>query len=195
MNTQTLKLAVAVEGGLLAVALIWASFQRLPLRAALTLTPIDLLAGMLAGVGLLAANYAMITHGSRYCAFFRRIKTLLDSDVIPLFRHLDLTTSLVISLLSGFAEELFFRGVLQANVGLWLASAIFGAAHIWKKEAIVYGVYASIIGVAFGGCYQWRGNLWMPILVHIVNNFGALLYYAHHQQQRMKEANEFENLE
>lgn len=182
MNTrtlQTLKLALAVEGGLLAVALIWAHVQQLPLRAALTLTLADAVMGIIAGVGLLAANYVIITYGSRYSGFLRAIKTLLDCDVIPLFRHLDATAILLIALLSGFAEELFFRGVLQANLGLWLASAMFGAAHIWRKEAMVYGVYASIIGVAFGGCYQWRGNLWIPIFAHIVNNFGALLYYTH----------------
>ena len=182
MNTrtlQTLKLAVAVEGGLLAVALIWAHVQQLPLRSALMLTYADALLGIAAGIGLLGANYALIAHGSRYSAFFRTIKTLLDSDVIPLFRHFDATAILLIALLSGFAEEVFFRGVLQANLGLWFASLIFGAAHIWRKDAIVYGVYASMIGVAFGWCYQWRGNLWIPIFAHIVNNFGALLYYTH----------------
>jgi len=176
---QTLKLAVAVEGGLLAVALIWAYLQSLPFLAALTLTVGDVLVGICAGAGLLAGNYAAITYGSRYSRFFRTIKELLDSEVIPLFRHLDATAIFIIALLSGVAEEVFFRGVLQANVGLWLASAIFGAAHVWKKEAFVYGVYASIIGVAFGACYQWRGNLWIPIFAHIVNNFGALLYYTH----------------
>lgn len=176
---QTLKLAVMVEGGLLAVAFIWAHVQQLPLRAALTLTLADAVMGISAGVCLLAANYVIITYGSQYSGFLRKIKTLLDSDVIPLFRHLDVMAILIIALLSGVAEEVFFRGVLQANVGIWLASAIFGAAHIWRKDAMVYGVYASVIGVAFGGCYQWRGNLWIPIFAHIVNNFGALLYYAH----------------
>ncbi len=176
---QTLTLTVAVEGGLLAVAVLWAYVQSLPLRAALTLTYADAFAGVGSGVCLLAANYAIITYGSRYSAFLRNIKKLLDNEVIPLFRQLDATAILVIALLSGFAEELFFRGVLQANVGLWFASLIFGAAHVWKKEAIVYGVYASVIGVAFGACYQWRGNLWIPILAHVVNNLGALLYYTH----------------
>ncbi len=187
MNTlsfQTFELAVAVEGGLLAVALIWAYLQQLPLRAALTLTSVDVLAGIAAGVCLLAANYAIITYGSRYSAFLGKIKMLLEREVIPMFRHLDAMAILLIALLSGVGEELFFRGVLQANLGLWLASFIFGAAHIWKKEAIVYGVYASLIGIVFGWCYQWRGNLWIPILAHTVNNFGALLYYAQYHDNQ-----------
>ncbi len=176
---QLLVRALLLEGGLLAVALVWGFLQGLPLREPLTPTIADCLFGVSAGLLLLLVNYAAIEYGSRHSAYFKIIKQLIEQDISPLFKHLDLLSIVAIAIISGLAEEMFFRGVLQANIGLWLSSLFFGVAHIWRKTAVLYGIYASVIGLFFGGLYLWSGSLWVPILAHIVNNFVAILYYVH----------------
>ena len=178
-SARLLKYVALVEGGLLLLALMWAFFQKLPLQAALRPTLPDCALGAGAGGILLAANYAAVEYGSRWSAALRRMKALLDVEIIPMFRAMPVAAMIVIAALSGAGEELFFRGALQANVGIWIASLLFGAMHVWKKDALIYGVYAAVIGLIFGGLYLWRGSLWTPMLAHAVNNFGALLYYAH----------------
>ena len=169
-SARLLKYVALVEGGLLLLALMWAFFQKLPLQAALRPTLPDCAIGAGAGGILLAANYAAVEYGSRWSAALRRMKALLDVEIIPMFRAMPVTAMIVIAALSGAGEELFFRGALQANVGIWIASLLFGAMHVWKKDALIYGVYAAVIGLIFGGLYLWRGSLWTPMLAHAVNN-------------------------
>jgi membrane protease YdiL (CAAX protease family) len=179
-SRQLLVRVALLEGTLLGIALIWAFFQKLPWRAALTPTLADSVFGVSAGLLILSINYAAIEYGSRYSLFFRTIKHLIEEDVSPLFQHVNLVVVILIAIVSGVAEEIFFRGVLQANIGIWLASVVFGLAHIWKKSAIFYGIYATMLGLLFGGLYVWSGSLWVPILAHVVNNFVAILYYMYY---------------
>lgn len=179
-SRQLLFRVFLLEGGLLGVALLWAFWQAIPLHIALTPTMNACVIGIVAGLLLLTINYVVIEYGARYSSILRTLKTLIEVDVSPLFRRIDVHAVIVIAILSGVAEEIFFRGVLQAQFGIWIASAVFGLAHIWKKTAIVYGMYAALIGLVFGGLYEHSGNLWVPILAHIVNNFIAILYYIHH---------------
>ncbi len=137
------------------------------------------LAGLCIGLFLLGTNYVLVEYGSRSFKFFRTVQGLIECEISPLFKQFNLTAIAAVALLSGLAEELLFRGVLQAEIGLCFASILFGAAHVWSKAAIAYGVYAAIVGLFFGITYLWSGNLWTPTLAHMVNNLAALLYYRH----------------
>ncbi len=172
--------AVLLEGFLIGIAAVWAFLRNIPVRDSFSITVPGSLLGISVGLFLLGANYVLVEYGSRYFAFFRRIKRLIEDEISPLFRQIDLSTIALIALVSGLAEELLFRGVLQAEIGIWFSSILFGAAHVWRKAAIVYGVYAAAIGLFFGAIYLWSGNLWVPALAHMVNNFAALLYYEHY---------------
>lgn len=181
-NNHTRQLvirAILFEGGLGVVALIWAYFQQFPLRQALTPIMPSCWLGIAAGVALLLTNYVIIEYGSRYIPGLRTIKALMEHQVAPLFKTLHPAAVIAIAIVSGTAEELFFRGVLQAQIGLVAASLVFGLAHVWKKTAIPYGIYAALIGVYFGGLYVLTHNLWVPIIAHIINNGVAILYCQH----------------
>ncbi len=177
-----LSRAVLVEGGLLAIALVWAFFGKIPLRQMCA----PLFSYMLFGLGLggilLAVNAVTLHIGSRYFAWCRRIKYLMEHDVAPLFRGFSITGALLLALMSGISEEVLFRGVLQAQIGLAGASILFGLAHVWRKDTLVYGVYAAFIGVVLGSVYMLTHNLWTPIVAHVVNNFVAILYCGHTSQ-------------
>lgn len=78
-----------------------------------------------------------------------------------------------ISLLAGVGEELLFRGILQAKIGLPAASLIFGALHSlsWAFFAI-----ATLMGAYLGQVYISTGhNLAAPIIIHALYDFTVLM--------------------
>lgn len=174
---QVVVRAAFIEGGLLGIAILWIYLGDIPWRRALTPTLAHCCIGIGAGIVLLTVNYLAIGYGARYLAFFRTIKHLIEQDLSPFFKHVHVGSIGFIAILSGISEEIFFRGVLQSQIGLLLSSIIFGCAHIWKKTAILYGIYAAVIGLYFGMLYTLTGNLWVPVIAHIINNFVAILYY------------------
>ena len=179
-SRQLLIRALLLEGFLIGFAAVWAFLRHIPIRDRLSLNLADSLLGIGVGLLLLGTNYLLVEYGSRYFTFFRMIKRLIEHEISPLFRQISLSAIALIALVSGLAEELLFRGILQAEIGIWLSSILFGAAHVWRKTAIVYGLYAAAVGLFFGAIYLWSDNLWVPTLAHMVNNFAALLYYEHY---------------
>lgn len=86
---------------------------------------------------------------------------------------------LTIGIVAPIAEELLFRGLvfhmfnrhMNVKVALIVQGLLFGAFHM----NIVQGLYASVLGIVLGIAYLLTGSLWIPIIIHIVNNSVALL--------------------
>lgn len=82
---------------------------------------------------------------------------------------------LIVGVLAGFSEELFFRGALQRLLGMsrmnkhltiWLVAFIFSAFHFQ-----LFGfVPRMLLGAFLGYLLWWSGSLWLPIIVHVFNN-------------------------
>lgn len=81
---------------------------------------------------------------------------------------------LIIGVMAGFSEELFFRGALQriltfstnAHVAIWLTAFIFSAFHLQ-----FFGFFPRLLlGAFFGYLLYWSGSLWLPIAAHVFNN-------------------------
>lgn len=82
---------------------------------------------------------------------------------------------IVIGLLAGIGEEVFFRGVIQPKFhkytgsvhwGVWITAIIFSAIHVQ-----FYGFLPRMfLGAMFGYLYVYSGSLVYPILAHIFNN-------------------------
>ncbi len=89
----------------------------------------------------------------------------------------------IISLLAALSEELLFRGVLQKilvdgtqrlHIGILLTAFIFSAFHLQ-----FYGLIPRFfLGVLLGYAYYFSGSLWVPIVMHFVNNFIAVLIFV-----------------
>lgn len=85
-----------------------------------------------------------------------------------------LTGLLVVSILTGFSEELFFRAGLQrllgrampANAAVWIAALIFSAMHLQFFGFIP----RLILGAFFGYLYLWTKSIWVPVAAHSLNN-------------------------
>lgn len=80
-----------------------------------------------------------------------------------------------LAFVTGFSEELLFRGVLQTWIGLYWSSFIFGLVH-WITP--LYAVMAGGIGLLLGWSLETTRNLAAPILTHTVYDFLAFLVVA-----------------
>jgi membrane protease YdiL (CAAX protease family) len=79
--------------------------------------------------------------------------------------------AIALALLSGFAEELFFRGAVQGALGWGLATVLFGAMHSGPGKAFrLWTLFALVAGGLMGGIMAWRGNLLGPVVSHFVVN-------------------------
>lgn len=82
---------------------------------------------------------------------------------------------LLIGILAGVAEELFFRGALQRllrsmpmsqTAAIWIAATVFSAVHFQ-----FYGfVPRLLLGAYFGYLLVWSGTVWLPVVAHAFNN-------------------------
>jgi membrane protease YdiL (CAAX protease family) len=98
-------------------------------------------------------------------------------QVVPLLAtflgHLQWSEMVAISALAGFSEEVFFRGILQPEIGLGPASLIFGLLH---AVSVPYMVWATLMGAYLGWLLQFTQNLWVPIMTHTLIDLVGLWY-------------------
>jgi CAAX protease family protein len=84
----------------------------------------------------------------------------------------------LLSVFSGVGEESFFRGVIQQEFGLVVASLAFGAVHVGPdRRYLVWTAWAVMAGFLFGALYQITGGLLAPILAHSLHNAATLLLW------------------
>ncbi len=82
---------------------------------------------------------------------------------------------LLVGILAGFSEEIIFRGTLQqifytakmnSHLAIWLTAFIFSAIHMQFFGFIP----RLLLGAYFGYLVFWSGSLWLPIIMHALNN-------------------------
>ncbi len=99
------------------------------------------------------------------------LKGLLVMDSFGEF----LLNILVISIIPGIGEELLFRGVIQKElyrwfkrpaIAVWAAAILFSAMHMQFQ-----GFFPRLLlGASLGYLYLFTKNLWIPIIIHFINN-------------------------
>ena len=84
------------------------------------------------------ASTSSLLCGAPDVAAIRSVRRLYVEALKPLFGGLGPVGIVTISLAAGLGEELFFRGVLQPELGLVAASVIFGALHggAWRAGRV-----------------------------------------------------------
>ncbi|HET6689040.1 MAG TPA: CPBP family intramembrane glutamic endopeptidase, partial [Rubrobacter sp.] len=112
---------------------------------------------------------------------YRFLPTLreISDELAPRLVDGAASTSLVlVAIFSGVGEEAFFRGALQQEFGLVVASLLFGVAHIGpNRRYLVWTAWAVLAGFVFGLLYEISGGLLAPILAHTAHNAATLLLW------------------
>lgn len=132
--------------------------------------PEAVLWGVGGGLALVGLHLGLLLPGGARNPLYRTIYRPLVRMLRPHIRGVRTTSLVLLALASGMGEEMLFRGWLQAEVGLVGASLLFGAAHVWSREALPYGLYAAAMGGLLGGLLVVTHSLWAPILAHALNN-------------------------
>lgn len=96
----------------------------------------------------------------------KMVETMLSGTSVKAL----IVSILIVGVLTGLSEELFFRGMLQRiladrmniHVAIWLTAIIFSAAHFQ-----FYGfVPRMLLGGFFGYLAWWSRSLWLPVIAH-----------------------------
>ena len=95
----------------------------------------------------------------------------LERELQPIIDPLSSTEVVLLAMVSGCAEELFFRGAMQPAIGLVATSVVFGIAHTGPKRVFVaWSLWAGVMGLLFGLIFELTGVLFGAVLAHVVIN-------------------------
>jgi uncharacterized protein len=170
---RLLIIALVGESALAAIGLIWIWMRQLPFELG---DPwIGLAAGLAMALAFGVVNYNLLWHAPDV-PLVRGIRELYRDLFRPLFRDLRPADIALISVAAGAGEEILFRGAVQADFGLIVASLLFGAVHIGGSGTIVFGAWAALMGLGLGWLAIATGGLMAPIVAHAVYDAGALAY-------------------
>jgi len=90
---------------------------------------------------------------------------------------------LLVGVAPGIGEELWFRGFFGRELiarygvlaGVLLTSLLFGLVHLDPRHAVT----ALTMGIFLHLVYLATGSLWVPVLLHVVNNTASILALGH----------------
>lgn len=103
----------------------------------------------------------------------------LEDELRGLLGDVETGEVVALALLSGFAEEIFFRGAVQAAFGWILATVLFTLLHTGPGASFrLWTLFAGVAGLAFAGLVVWRQNLLAAIVAHVVVNAVNLRHLA-----------------
>ncbi len=171
------RIVLVVEIVLAAVGLGVSRWTGTPI---LEITRVDLTSIVLAlaaTLPLLALLFVGMREEVRSLAWLRE---MFHKFIIPTLGNLSTFEILLVSIMAGFGEEVFFRGFLQGALGrvfnpwmaLVLVSILFGLAHY---VSLRYAIVTALIGAYLGALFLWTGNLFVPMAVHALYDFVAIL--------------------
>lgn len=170
---RILPTALKVYSVLTLVSLIWMRLQkRLTLDLFFTPQWEQFIKVFLMGLGAAAFLIGLFLYSIRNFHWARQLEAELSRILVPL-RPWEIG---IVSLLSGIAEELFFRGALQPVVGLIPASLLFGLAHFVPRSPFwPWALQAVFAGFLLGSLYQLTHLLYPVMVAHSVTNFVLIL--------------------
>ena len=96
---------------------------------------------------------------------------------------------ILVSVFSGLAEEVFFRGAVQPEFGLVVAALAFGIVHIGPdRRYLIWTVWAILAGFLFGFLYRFSGGLLAPVVAHSLHNAATFLLWKRSRKGSLEDA-------
>jgi membrane protease YdiL (CAAX protease family) len=103
----------------------------------------------------------------------------LEADLARMLGPLATAEVVALALLSGLAEEIFFRGAVQGALGWPLATLLFTLLHTGPGRSYrIWTLFAAIAGLLLAGLVVWRHTLLPAIVAHALVNGVNLRHLA-----------------
>ena len=177
-------IAVLFEGGLIVLAWGLGLLLKTPFGAQTFINGSAIALGVAATLPLFLGLYGTIRSSWPVLVRFRHV---IEEQVVPLFAGCSAWEIAAISILAGVGEEALFRGVIQTNFAgamgvvpaLLVTSVLFGLVHFVTST---YAVMAGVIGLYLGVISIWSGNLFVPMVIHALYDFVALMFLARYMR-------------
>lgn len=171
VSPRFVRFAALFYGSLAVVAAVWCGLRGLDVRLVGENPGASLLLGSLTA----ACTVSLGLLAYRLLPVLRRISEELAPRLVD---GADSTSLVLVSVFSGLGEEAFFRGAVQQEFGLVVASLLFGLAHVGPdRRYLVWTAWATLAGFVFGILYVVSGGLLAPILAHSAHNTATLLLW------------------
>lgn len=180
MGPRFVRQAALFYGVLLVAAALWNGLRGREFLPPGDSVPASVLIGVVAATGTVALGLLVY----RLVPLLRR----LADELAPLLVDgADRANLLLVSVFSGVAEEVFFRGAVQPEFGLVVASLAFGVLHVGPdRRYLVWTVWAVLAGFLFGLLFEWTGGLLAPIVAHVLHNAATFLLWKRSRQNAEK---------
>jgi len=161
--------AIRIYSVLLALGLVWIFFQGRLSWDLFFDTRVESIPRMIL-LTLAASSFMMVL--SLYCSRNFAWAQELEEEFAKILVPMKLWEIAAIGLLSGVAEEIFFRGALQTAVGLIPASLAFGLAHFVPRHPFWnWSLYAAFAGFLLGCLFELTHHLVPVMVAHALTNF------------------------
>ncbi len=170
---KLLILTCLTEGIVFAVAITIAGFYSINLLPLSQNIVRDVTIGTLGALIPLLMFCLLLSEKANNIPLVGPLKRIIVHDVKAIFSETNLLDLCFISVCAGLAEELLFRGAIQAKFGIIVASIIFGLMHFITPA---YCIIATIMGFYLGFLFRYYDSLLIPIQLHFVYDLGALIY-------------------
>ncbi|MBO6515333.1 MAG: CPBP family intramembrane metalloprotease [Bacteroidia bacterium] len=140
--------------------------------------------GLMPLIGLLIEFNASFSYPTELVELFSTLEKANDNLYAAILKYNTgtnfIVNILIMSILPAIGEEIFFRGILlrvltnwtkNVHLGILVTSVVFALLHFQPYKFIPMVVMA----VIFGYIYYRTGSLWVPIILHALNNFMVVL--------------------
>lgn len=177
-----LSAAVVTEGLLIIISFIFAGLFDVTIhwRASWALLAL----GISSAIPLLVVNHLLWRWSRNHpTSVYARFS---ETVIVPLCRQITPLVAVLLAAMSGFGEELFFRGVFNSiiatNLGLLpaaaLTSIVFAYVHfvgLVKKFGGLLPLY-SAVGLCFWLLHYWTDSLFTVTITHATYNLCAIIW-------------------
>jgi uncharacterized protein len=171
VGPRFVRFAALFYGFLVVAAALWSALRGFDLRLAGDSTALSVFLGALTA----AVTVSLGLLAYRLLPILREIAEELAPRLVD---GADRGSLVLVSLFSGVGEETFFRGAVQQEFGLVIASLVFGLAHVGPdRRYLVWTAWSVLAGFLFGTLYEVTGGLLAPILAHSTHNAASLLLW------------------
>ena len=177
MGPRFVRLAGVFYGLLVVAAAVWCGLRGMDLPVFGDRPATGLLLGLATAAGTVALSLAAY----RLIPVTRKLAEELAPSIVD---PIDRAGLVLLALFSGVGEEAFFRGAVQQEFGLAVASVAFGLAHIGPdRRFLLWTVWAVLAGVVFGVLFGVTGGLLAPVAAHAAHNAATLLIWKRSRER------------